>query len=162
MDHNRLHGGDDGSPKLSPGVLDDGTQNIAEGKPFVLGASHRNMPKAGVVQAKAPYFFHTAIAIMPMITVDLENVFNINKIRVLNRTDGNYTRASSLYALLHHMTDPATGSSFAFSVSSEFLSGRRPDAELRLPCVGARYVTIVSPLKTALHFSDLQIFGEEA
>ena len=128
-------------------------------KPYVLSSRFNRYPITGEVEQKPRFFFHTGIEVGPRITIDLEGQFSLKDITVTNRTDGSFARCDCMIALAHDDPDPQTGFGFPFVLSDDFLGGRERDVKLALGGVKARYVSLVTPLYTALHLSDIKIMG---
>ena len=133
--------------------------DCAKGKPFYLSSKFGTMPLKGVVEQKSPFFFHTANEIGPRITIDLEQDFVLREIAILNRTNGWFSRCECLIAVLHSEPDPETGTGFPFALSDEFLQGKTRKTTLSLPDLEVRYVSLATPLQTALHLSNIKIMG---
>jgi hypothetical protein len=138
---------------------EDTIADLAQGKSFVLNAAYGSMPKKGKVGLHEPFFFHTALMAGPRITIDLERSVRINRIVLTNRSNGFQFRADGLIAILHDTADAEKGEGFVFPRDPSFLNGSRPDCMLELGSKPARFVTITSPLHTALHFSAIKILG---
>jgi hypothetical protein len=140
---------------------EDRSRDVAVGRPFVLSSGHGQMASTGAVQPGDPFFFHTAIARNQFIRIDLGETHTIGRIRITNRTDACFERANNLYAILSTSGDAARESVFHFHTPESFLSGAAKSCELRIPPSPARFVTLASPIETALHFSDLKIFAAD-
>lgn len=133
--------------------------NVARGKPFRLNGALGNHPTSGVVEARAPFFFHSALLPGPTITIDLQDVFQLHEITVANRADKLFDRAGSLFAIVHEGEDPYDGHAVYFGYDQGFLSGQVPEISQRLPGVKARYVTLTCPVRTTLHLADVRVMG---
>jgi hypothetical protein len=140
---------------------EDRTRDVASGRRYVLSSSYGEMSNIGHVQASEPFFFHTAIGKNQFIQIDLGEIRNIRTIRIANRTDTCFDRATNLFAILSTGDAENTESVFHFHTPPAFLSGASKTCELTIPPSPARYVTLTSPAETALHFSDLKIFAAD-
>jgi len=137
---------------------EDGARDVAAGRRYVLSSSYGETANTAHVQPSGPFFFHTGFGSNQFIQVDLGRTCTLNRIRIANRTDTCFDRARSLFAILS--TDGGReGSVFHIHTPPDFLSGDVKECELSFPPSPARFVTIVSPVETALHFSDLKIFA---
>jgi hypothetical protein len=137
----------------------DRSRDVAAGRPFVLSNSHGQMASTGSVEPAEPFFFHTAIAKNQFIRIDLGETHTIGRLRITNWTDTCFERANNLFAILSTSGDAGRESVFHFHAPEAFLSGAEKSCELRIPPSPARFVTLISPAETALHFSDLKIFA---
>ena len=137
----------------------DRSRDVAAGRSFVLSSAYGQMASTGTVQPGEPFFFHTAIARGQFIRIDLGETHTVGRIRITNRTDACFERADNLFAILSTVGDAARESVFHFHTSEGFLSGAAKSCELRIPPSPARFVTLICPTETALHFSDLKIFA---
>lgn len=144
-------GGEDPDPPL--GV------DIAQGKPFTLSSAYGGRPAQGRVAQAEPFFFHTDFQAGARITIDLETPSRIEGLRITNRAGLTHERARALFVIFHDQPDPTGGRAFAITSNAAFLSGADRQTSLRIPDVQARYVSVISPLRTALHFSNLEVFG---
>lgn len=134
---------------------------IAVGRPYLLSSAYGATKRTGVVAPRGNYFFHTEFGNSPSIRVDLGGHHRVRRIEVTNRRDGYQDRARYIFA---ELSGPGAGTTSVFPM---FATGQLPDGAweecgIDLPDIGARYVTISTPLNTALHFSDLRIYAAEA
>ena len=113
-----------------------------------------------MVQPRGSYFFHTGFGKDQSIRVDLGRRHRVRRIEVTNRQGGFQERAKHIFAVL---TDDGSGQGVR-RVFPMYETGRLPggawqECGIEVPDVSARYVTITSPMDTALHFSDLRIYA---
>ena len=139
-----------------------GLIEVAGGRPYELSSAFGTSSETGVVQPRGSYFFHTKIGQSEWIRVDLGQSQPVRRIEVTNRQNGHQGRAKHIFALL---SDDEAGdgarSVFPMSAIGELPDGAWQECGIDLPEVMARYVTITSPLKTALHFFDLRVYAAE-
>ena len=131
---------------------------VAEGKRYQLSSSYGGYDDKGAVVEKEPFFFHTGMAKDQKITIDLEQVFNIERIEIRNRLDGWQYRANCLFIDIASNEDHDNHFLLPVPHDSDFLAGRKERCFITIGGVAGRYVSIVSPLHTALHFSHIKIF----
>lgn len=136
----------------------DRGNDLAHGKPFALKSSYRNFPIKGVVEESAKFFFHTDLGINQSITVDLLAEFTLGQLVIRNRLDGYQERAAMLFWICHSDPNPAFDDIYPVIISSEFIKNGRTEACTPLLRKRGRYLTIFSPLHTALHFSALRVY----
>jgi hypothetical protein len=155
---NRKTGGDGAAAILSETKLDE----VAAGRKYVLSSGFAGTAKSGIVPLNPNnvFFFHTDFGPNQSVTIDIGQSRTIRKISVGNRRDACFDRARLLFAVLHQEPDPGQGSVYALEANQGFLKGAAPATTIIDPPVEARYVTICSPLITALHFSQIEIFAE--
>lgn len=146
---------------IQSGAGEDDGREVAAGRRFVLSSSYGEMANTGHVQAAAPFFFHTGFGSNQFIQVDLGRAYALNRIRITNRADTCFDRARSLFAILSTDASATDESVFHIHTPAAFLSGAVKECEVRFPPSPARFVTLVSPVETALHFSDLKIFAAD-
>lgn len=142
---------------LTPDVTE--AEEIAQGKRFLVHAGAGLPQRQGVVKQRSPFFCHSPMMQAPRITLDLESSWRIVRITVANRTNGWTQRMRGLMVILHDDPDPDSGFGFAMPLSDDFLAGRQLEAELQLPALAARHLTFTTPLRTALHFSDVRVYA---
>ena len=100
------------------------------------------------------YFFHTGFGRDQSIRVDLGRPYRIRRIEVTNRQNGFQERAKT--SSPSSPTDgPDNGGAGRLSDvrDRELPGGAWLECGIDLPDVTARFVTITSPMNTALHFS---------
>ena len=135
---------------------------IAGGRPYELSSAYGTSSRKGVVEPRGDYFFHTGFGTDQSIRVDLGRRHRVRRIEVSNRqgrppgAGETHLRAARRWARRRRAT-------------------RLPDVRERARCPAepgrsarstsrtfhARYVTITSPMNTALHFSDLRIYAAD-
>ena len=145
---------------LKPVGEPDDYREVAAGKTYLLSTAYPGMQTRGQVQAASPFFFHTGFGFNQFIKIDLGELLTVGRIGIGNRTDGHQDRARTLYCILSRNEDHTTGDIFELATGAAFAAGVAPYGEAEVPPTEARYVTIISPLPTALHFSDLKVFAK--
>ena len=138
----------------------EGVVEVGRGRPYVLSSAYGRTSKVGVIQPHRNYFFHTDFGRDQFLRVDLGCSRVVRRIEVTNRRNGFQDRAKFIFAALAE-TDEAT---ITPNVYPMFASGPLADnawmeCGIDLPDVAARFITITSPINTALHFADLRIFA---
>lgn len=147
------------SALLPPGPEQAGDLvEIAAGRPYELSAAYGTTSRTGVVKPRDGYFFHTEFGKDQSIRVDLGGQHPVRRIEVSNRP-GHEHRARHIFAVLSD-GEPGDGGQHVFPLYQEgpLRGGAWRECGIDLPDVAARYVTITSPMNTALHFSDLRIY----
>lgn len=146
--------------ECSPAELPAEPIEIAAGKPFRLKAAYGQFPDEGVVRAKAPFFFHTAIVSRPWITVDLQGEFLLHRLVLENRSDMCFERARFLFYVVHDRpTAPLEQGRPLKGIGEPFLMASPQPSETDLGGVRGRFLTLFSPDITALHFRDMRLYG---
>ncbi len=140
-------------------LASEGLINIASGKRFSLSRPFDKHRGTGIVEAKSPYFFHTANAPGQWITVDLEATCRLSYIRIKNRTDTRRDRARLLFYVTHNDKSINFSEGKLIEFDSSFLCAPDVDSVTDLFGASARYFTIYSPIKTAIHLSAIEIWG---
>jgi hypothetical protein len=140
---------------------DGGLVEVAGGRTYKLSSAYGGSSRTGVVEPRGNYFFHTQFGKGQSIRVDLGRQHRLRRIEATNRRGGYQERARHIFALLDG--GPGDGVRHVFPM---YANGRLPgevwqECGIDLPDVPARYVTITSPLNTALHFADLRIYAAE-
>lgn len=137
----------------------DHERDVAAGRRYALSSSYGEMSTTGHVQPSDTFFFHTGFGQNQFIQIDLGRVHDISRIRITNRADACFDRAKNLFAILSTGDTPDRQSVFHLHTPVDFLSGAARECEVNIPPSPARFVTLVSAVETALHFSDLKIFA---
>ena len=151
------------STLVAPAPKRDGDLvEIARGRPYELSSAYGTSSRTGVVQPRSSYFFHTGFGKDQSIQVDLGRRHRVRRIEVTNRQGGFQERAKHIFAVL---TDDGTSQGvrrvFPMYETGQLPGGAWQECGIEVPDVSARYVTITSPLDTALHFSDLRIYAAD-
>lgn len=133
--------------------------DLAAGKRFRTARPYTGHSAEGVVTRRQPFFFHTAIQELPWITIDLGAPCVLSELVIENRTDHCRERAAVLLFAVHDDPDAAKRELLPVLVGPDFLA--QNPSPCRTPLLGetARYLSIWSPMKTALHFSSVQVLG---
>ncbi len=140
--------------------IDDGSAaDIADGKHFYLSSNLGKFPKEGFVKSKSPFFFHTGFGVNQYITVDLGEEYELFSLVVGNRIDGCRERARCLFYVAHQTKEPNLRFGLPLSIDKTFYERKASKCETPLLNARARYLTIFSPEKTALHFESIRIHG---
>jgi hypothetical protein len=95
------------------------------------------------------------------ITIDLGRSRSLEALKVANRRDGFQERARLLFALLHNERGTDGAKVYLIDTTASFLNGTTPEISVTLSGTVARFVTITSPLNTALHFSKISIYTKK-
>lgn len=134
------------------------TGDIASGCAFSLTSAYSGEDLIGTVTCREPYFFHTDFGLMEAITIDLEGQFVVCGLRLTNRSDMASERASHLMYCLHLQSEPDYVRVGVIPATAEFLTC---GGAIRLSVreSPARFVTIFSPVHTAIHLSDLRVYA---
>lgn len=146
-------------PDANPADLTE-LEEVGTGCPYVLTSTWGGA-KSGVIPSDGGnYFFHTSFGVDQSITVDLGTTRTLRQVIIGNRRDTCPERARLMFVVLHNGPDREEGKVFHVDAPPEFASRPGVSAHVVLPPTEARYVTVTSPLHTALHFASLQIFAE--
>lgn len=135
---------------------------VAEGKPYSLSSAYNGLPKQGIVTERDPFFFHTDIGTDQKIIIDLAGSFVLSRMELRNRTDGWWHRAECLFVQVSQFSDLSNAKILPVPACDEFLSGRIPTIGFAMGGIVGRYVVILSPSETALHFAGLKIYGQKS
>lgn len=153
--------------KPSEKLLYDESLNCAPGHPFICSSSYSERhPVKGTIPAINDYFFffHTDFAPAQFIAIDLQNIFDLQAIEITNRLDTCFERAQHLFLCLSlepsfsGLPDPEI--SYQLLGIETFNIG--PAIPHRIDCLGlsSRWIYFYSPAVTALHFSEIKVFGK--
>lgn len=145
-----------GTHALPPQV--DGL-DLAHGKKYFLSKAYGSYPREGCVSEDPHFFFHTAIEKSQSITIDLGESHELHRLVVSNRKDMCQERAKSLFYIVHDDRNFSVNDSLPVVVTEEFIKPNAPESVTPLFGIQGRYLTIFSPIHTALHFSCIRIFG---
>ena len=140
-------------------LIKAGNCNLANGAPFSLSSWHGPAPSEPKVVAAEPCFFQTGLARHQSITVDLGTPAELSALVIVNRSDQWSERADQLFVAVHDEQDPDELFGRPIARDEQFLSEPGQRLVIDLNGKSGRYVTVYSTALTALHFSDLQIWG---
>ena len=135
---------------------------VAGGQPFELSSAYGTSSRRGVVQPRGDYFFHTGFGKDQSIRVDLGRRHQVRRIEVTNRRGGYQERSRHIFALLDGGSSDGVRRVFPMYANGRLPGGAWQECAIDLPDAPARYVTITSPMNTALHFSDLRIYAADS
>ena len=148
------------STLVRPASTRDGNLvEVAGGRPYELTSAHGKSSRTGVVKPRGDYFFHTGFGTDQAIRVDLGRSYRVRRIEVANRRNGYQDRARHIFALLESGSRDGDRRVFPIDRQGPLPDGAWPECAIDIPTVPARYVTITSPMDTALHFADLRIYA---
>lgn len=133
--------------------------DVAVGRPYTLSTANAATKVTGVVQEASPFFFHTGFGKNEFIKVDLGSARTVARIAIRNRLDTCFDRAHVMFAILSPDENIDKGEVFHVNATDDFLSGETLELDISFPPTQARFVTLISPVETALHFSALKIFA---
>lgn len=140
-------------------LLKAGNCNLGSGAPFSLSSWHGPAPLEPKVVAAEPCFFQTRFARHQSITVDLGAPAELSVLVIVNRSDRWSERADQLFVAVHDEQEPNELLGRPIARDEQFLSEPGQRLVIDLNGESGRYVTVYSTALTALHFSDLQVWG---
>lgn len=135
-----------------------GRIEVAQGRTYALSSAYDGV-ESGIVQPSGDFFFHTNVGPNQFIQIDLDAQRDVQEITLSNRLDSCFDRARNLFVIISDTPDYADGDTFSVPFSDEFLQGKEQDCAFWIPPSRGRFVTIVSSVETALHFSDIKIYA---
>ena len=91
--------------------------------------------------------------------VDLGEVAELSTLVIVNRSDQWPERADQLFVAVHDEQEPDELFGQPIARDEQFLSEPGQRLVIDLDGKSGRYVTVYSTALTALHFSDLQVWG---
>jgi hypothetical protein len=134
---------------------------VAGGRPYELSSAYGTSSRRGVVRPRGDYFFHTGFGKDQSIRVDLGRPHQVRRIEVTNRRGGYQERSRHIFALLDGGPGDGVRRVFPMYASGRLPGGAWQECAIDLPDATAQYVTITSPMNTALHFADLRIYAAD-
>ena len=140
-------------------LIEAGNSNLASGAPFSLSSWYGPAPSEPKVVAAEPCFFQTGLARHQSIMVDLGEVAELSTLVIVNRSDQWPERADQLFVAVHDEQEPDELFGQPIARDEQFLSEPGQRLVIDLDGKSGRYVTVYSTALTALHFSDLQVWG---
>jgi hypothetical protein len=133
---------------------------VARGRPYKLSSAYGTSSRTGVVQPRGSYFFHTGFGKNQSIRVDLGRRLRVRRIEVTNRQGGFQERAKHIFAVLtEDGHSQGVRRVFPMYETGRLPGGAWQECGIEVPDISARFVTITSPMDTALHFADLRIYA---
>jgi len=144
-------------PKVTDVTLVE-RRDLALGKKFLLSKAFESYPDEGVVKDDSAFFFHTAIERNQSITIDLGESMKMEYLVIGNRIDACHDRAKSLFCVVHDAKEHLIKDALPVISANEFLKPGGPKSVTPLLGKKGRYLTIFSPIYTALHFSSVCIY----
>lgn len=145
--------------KQAISMYNHGTQrDYASAKRFLLRESFSDFPREGIVRSDCNFFFHTAFGYDQSITIDLEEVHKLDYLVVENRRDMCQDRALGLFYIAHNEIGFHPRNSLPLHTPESFISPGGEQSVTPLFAASARYITIFSPINTALHFSSVSLY----
>lgn len=133
---------------------------VAIGKKYLLSTSYVGHPREGFVHPSESFFFHTAFAINQSITIDLEVPRSLAYLIIVNRRDSCQERAKGLFFVIHNKEMFRRQKALPIVAEKSFYDRKSLVSSTPLAGRKGRFVTIFSALKTALHFSSVEIYAD--
>ena len=131
---------------------------VASSRPYELTSAYGGSSRTGVVHPHTGYFFHTGFGTNQAIRVDLGRRYRVRRIEVTNRQNGLQERARHIFAVLAPDGSGKRSHVYPMYNIGPLPGGAWQECTIELPDVNARYVTITSPMNTALHFANLKVY----
>lgn len=135
--------------------------NITEralGKKYFLSESYPSYPSEGIVGHDSRFFFHTALDKNQSITIDLVESCELFWLVIGNRADACHDRAQWLFYVVHEGREFTGSDSLPVMIPDGFHKPGGPESITPLFGRRGRYITVFSPVFTALHFSFVKVF----
>lgn len=133
-------------------------KDVALGKKYLLSTSYPGYPLEGLVHRSDVFFFHTGVASNQSITIDLEVPCSLESLIIVNRRDSCQERARGLFYIIHNKKKFKRQKALPVAVDRSFYDQDSLVSSTPLAGQRGRFLTIFSPLKTALHFSSIEIY----
>jgi hypothetical protein len=133
------------------------SKDVAFGKKYFLSSEFTGGPLEGLVSCKNPFFFHTAFEQYPRITIDFGDIVTLSHLVISNRSDGFQDRAQCLLYAIHDDINAWFHSPYPVCICPDFFLADSADSHTFLGKRKGRFLSVFSPLVTALHFSQLKI-----
>lgn len=130
----------------------------AHAKKYFLSKAYESYPEKGIVKDDPRFFFHTAIERNQSITIDFTESIKLQFLVIGNRTDACQDRPKILFFIIHDSKDYLAIDALPIVVTDEFLEPGGPKSVTPLLGSEGRYLTIFSPIHTALHFSSVNAY----
>lgn len=127
-------------------------------RPYFLTSALPPALPHGVVRKDENFFFHTQIGVNQAITVDLGESEPLSWLCIHNRTDAMQDRAGILCWIAHDTLQIDPRQALPVLITPEFLASNPLPSWTPLLGKAGRYLTVFSPLPTALHFADLRVY----
>jgi len=132
--------------------------DLALGKQYLLSGAYEPYPVEGIVKNESNFFFHTAIERNQSITIDLAETTKMEYLVIGNRIDACHDRARSLFCIIHDTREFLLKEALPVIATDEFLKPGGPKSVTPLFGKQGRYLSVFSPIHTALHFSSICIY----
>lgn len=142
-----------------PASSRDGLVEVAAGRPYELSSAHGTTRRTGTVGPRGRYFFHTGFGPDQAIRVDLGRSHRVRRIEVSNRRDGFRDRSRHLFALLDGPPGSGERAVFPIAEAGPPRADGWEECAIDVPDLDVRYVTLTSPVNTALHLADLRVYA---
>lgn len=130
----------------------------ALGKKFFLSSAYPSYPSEGFVKEDPKYFFHTALSTNQSITIDFVDSHELFFLIIGNRTDACHDRAQWLFYVIHDDIEFSDCDLLPVLIPEAFNNSGGPHSVTPLFGKRGRYISIFSPVYTALHFSFVKVF----
>jgi hypothetical protein len=136
-----------------------GSPNIALHKPVAINAAHPSFapPPGGLTDGvtSGSYGVHTKVGDTPWVSVDLQSVYLINKVKVYNRGDGWFDDGLPMTIQLSE-----NGKDFVDVGTRTTTFGQLVPWTLEVGHKRARWVRVRGPTGKYLALSELEVFGD--
>jgi hypothetical protein len=139
-------------------LFTEGGNDLALGRNYFLSKAYGPYPIEGIVREVPKFFFHTAVEKNQSITIDLGDKRILNYLVIGNRIDAFQDRARCLFCIVHDKKEYSKQDVLPVVVADEFLKPNGAKSITPLFAKQGRYLTIFSPINTALHFSSVRLY----
>jgi len=143
----------------NPAAVDEELESLCGHATFHLSDSIANHPRTGQLKDRTPYIFHTKLDTNQRVTLDLGRACEMHWLLMRNRTDGFQKRARLLFWVAHDTPQGDLSRGRPVAVDGGFLSGGESTSRSWLGRVEGRYLTLFSPMSTAIHLSSVDVMG---
>lgn len=133
-------------------------RDLALGKKYLLSKAFEPYSVEGIVKVESTFFFHTAIERNQSITIDLAETTKMEYLVIGNRIDACHDRARNLFCIVHNTREFSRKDALLVIATNEFLRPGGPKSVTPLFGKEGRYLSVFSPIHTALHFSSICIY----
>ena len=120
--------------------------------------AYPSFPLEGTVSDDPRFFFHTAMGCNQSITIDFDCSRGFRYLVIYNRVDECHERARSLFCIIHESMEFSVDNVLPVAVLNDFMGPNGSPSVTPLFGQRGRYITIYSPIHTALHFSSIRVF----
>lgn len=149
------------APALRRRTVEQGSIDLALGRPFLLSSSVDGSPRTGIVSQAGTYFSQTAVGYNQSITIEFDRIVPLGSLAISSRNDANQEPVKRLFWVVHDDLNVDLSLAYPVSFGDDVLVNSDGASWTPLLRKLGRFLTVFCPEFAAVQFSRLSVYGAE-